>query len=111
VATAKGVVLVPLKDIVAVLGADDYVELRLRGGQALLHAARLDRLQARLPASFIRAQRSAIVNLAHVERLEREGSAWRLHMSEGPLVPVSRSRLPALRDALDEIAVPLRASA
>jgi hypothetical protein len=111
VATAKGVILTPLKDIVAILGADDYVELRLSGGRSLLHAARLDRLNARLPGSFIRVHRSAIANLAHVERLEREGSAWRLHMSEGPPLPVSRSRLAALREALDEPLAPLRATA
>lgn len=111
VATGKGVVLTPLKDIVAIVGADDYAELRLSGGRSLLHAARLERLEAQLPASFVRAHRSAIANLAHVERLEREGAAWRLHMSEGPPLPVSRSRLPALREALDQAAVPLRATA
>lgn len=101
VATARGVELTPLKDIVAILGADDYAELRLAGGRTLLHAARLERLEAQLPARFLRVHRSAIVNLAHVERLERDGARWRLHMSEGPVLAVSRGRLPALRDALD----------
>jgi len=111
VATGKGVVLTPLKDIVAILGADDYAELRLAGGRSLLHAARLERLETQLPPSFVRIHRSAIANLAHVARLEREGASWRLHMTEGLLLPVSRSRLPALRDALDQAAVPLRATA
>jgi hypothetical protein len=111
VATAKGVQLVPLADIVAIVGADDYVELRLRGERGLLHAARLERLEAQLPASFVRVHRSAIANLAHVERLEREGGRWRLHMSEGPPLGVSRSRLGAVREALDQPCVPLRATA
>ncbi len=101
VATAKGVVLTPLSDIVAIVGADDYAELRLKGGRSLLHAARLERLQAQLPPSFLRVHRSAIANLAHVEKLEREGGRWRLHMDEGPPLPVSRARHQALRDALD----------
>jgi DNA-binding LytR/AlgR family response regulator len=42
-----------------------------------------------------------IVNLAQVQRLERDGDRWRLHLSEGAPLPVSRSRQPALREALD----------
>jgi DNA-binding LytR/AlgR family response regulator len=93
--------LTPLKDIVAVLGADDYAELRLAGGRSLLHAARLERLEAQLPASFVRVHRSAIANLAHVHRLERDGHRWRLVMDDGLALPVSRTRLPAVREALD----------
>ena len=111
VATAKGVQLVPLAEIVAVVGADDYVELRLHGHRALLHAARLERLAAQLPPTFLRVHRSAIANLAHVERLERDGSRWRLHLSEGPPLPVSRARLPTVRDALDGAPAPLRVPA
>ena len=110
VASARGVQLVPIREILAAVGADDYVELRLAGGRRLLHATRLERLEAQLPAGFLRIHRSAIANLAHVQRLEREGGRWRLHMAEGPPLPVSRSRLAALREALDEPA-PLRASA
>lgn len=111
VATARGVELTPLRDVVAVLGADDYTELRLVGGRSLLHSARLEGLEAQLPSSFVRIHRSAIANLAHVERLERDGSRWRLQMSNGPALPVSRSRLAALREALDPPPIPLRATA
>lgn len=101
VASARGVELVPIAEILAVVGADDYVELRLAGGRNLLHAARLDGLAAQLPASFLRIHRSAIANLSQVKRLEREGDRWLLHLSEGAPLPVSRSRQPALREALD----------
>lgn len=111
VATARGVVLTPLGDIVAIVGADDYAELRLSGGRSLLHAARLERLAAQLPPSFVRIHRSVIANLEHVERLERDGARWRLHMDEGPPLPVSRSRLPAVREALDPPPPLLRATA
>jgi DNA-binding LytR/AlgR family response regulator len=101
VATGKGVVLTPLAGIVVILGADDYADLRLLGGASLLHAARLDRLEAQLPGFFLRVHRSAIVNLNHVERLEREGGRWRLILAEGLSAPVSRSRVAAVRAALD----------
>jgi len=101
VASARGVQLVPIAEILAVVGADDYVELRLTGGRSLLHAARLDGLASQLPASFLRVHRSVIANLAQVQRLERDGDRWRLHLSEGAPLPVSRSRQPAVREALD----------
>lgn len=102
VASARGVELAPIAEILAVVGADDYVELRMVGGRSLLHAARLDGLTAQLPANFLRIHRSVIANLDHAQRLERDGDRWRLQLSEGPPLPVSRSRQPALREALDE---------
>lgn len=101
VASARGVELVPIAEILAVVGADDYVELRLVGGRSLLHAARLDGLATQLPANFLRVHRSVIANLTQVQRLERDGDRCRLHLSEGPPLPVSRSRQAALREALD----------
>ncbi|MDR7230217.1 DNA-binding LytR/AlgR family response regulator [Caulobacter sp. BE264] len=100
IASARGVELAPIQDILAVVGADDYVELRLVGGRSLLHAARLDALSSQLPANFMRVHRSVIANLAHVQRLERDGDRWRLHLSEGAPLPVSRARQPAVREAL-----------
>lgn len=101
VASSRGVELVPIADILAVVGADDYAELRLAGGRSLLHAARLDGLATQLPANFLRVHRSVIANLAHVQRLERDGDRWRLHLIEGAPLPVSRSRQAVLREALD----------
>lgn len=101
VASARGVELAPIAEILAVVGADDYAELRMVGGRSLLHAARLDGLATQLPPNFLRVHRSVIANLAHARRLERDGDRWRLHLREGPPLPVSRSRQPALREALD----------
>jgi DNA-binding LytR/AlgR family response regulator len=103
VASARGVQLVPLADIVAVVGADDYVELRMNDGRRLLHAARLDRLEDDLPPTFLRIHRSAIANLAHVSGLERDGGRSRLLMHDAPPLPISRNRLPAVREALDTV--------
>lgn len=102
VASSRGVERVPLDAIVAIVGADDYVELRLADGRRLLHAARLDRLDAELPTTFLRVHRSVIANFAHVRGFERDGGRGRLLMAEGSPLPISRNRLPAVRDALDE---------
>ena len=101
VASARGVQLAPLSDIVAIVGADDYVELRMSDGRRLLHAARLDRLENDLPPTFLRIHRSAIANLSHVSGLERDGGRSRLLMRDAPPLPISRNRLPAVREALD----------
>ena len=101
VASSRGVLRVPLAEIVAVVGADDYVELRLAGGRRLLHAARLDRLETELPAGFLRVHRSVIANLAHVQGYERDGGRGRLLVREGEPLPISRNRLRAVRDALE----------
>lgn len=101
VASSRGVQLVPIADIVAVVGADDYVELRLTNGRRMLHAARLDRLEADLPPTFVRTHRSVIANLAHVVGMERQGGQGRLLMHDGAPLPISRKRLSAVRDALD----------
>ncbi len=101
VASSRGVERVPLADIAAVVGADDYVELRLTDGRRLLHAARLDRLEIELPASFVRVHRSVIANLAQVRGFERDGGRGRLLMVDGPSLPISRNRLATVREALD----------
>jgi DNA-binding LytR/AlgR family response regulator len=46
-----------------------------------------------------------IANLSQVQRLERDGDRWWLHLNEGVPLPVSRSRLPALREALEDVPV------
>ncbi len=102
VASSRGVELVPIADIVAVVGADDHVELRLTGDRCLLHTARLDRLETELPAGFLRIHRSVIANLALATGYARDGGRWFLLMQAGAALPVSRRRLPALREALGE---------
>ncbi len=111
VASARGVERVPITQIVAVIGADDYVELRLSGGRSLLHAARLDRLESELPPRFFRAHRSAIANMERVRAMERHGGGWRLVMDEGPPLPISRARASAVRDRIDDAGAPEAARA
>jgi len=100
VASSRGVERVPLTEIVAMVGADDYVELRLTQGRSLLHTARLDRLEKELPTNFLRIHRSVIANLDYVRGIERDGGRSRLLVRESAPVPISRQRLPTVRDAL-----------
>lgn len=100
VVAAGRVELVPISDVVAITGADDYVELHLSSGRRLLHAARLDRLGEQLPDHFVRIHRSSIANLAYVEALERLGRKWRLALSGVEPLTVSGPRLASLRASM-----------
>lgn len=111
VVSSKRVVRVPVADIIAVVGADDYAELRLTDGRHLLHAARLDGLERELPPCFFRVHRSAIANLTHISCLERDGGRHRLCMRDGLTVPVSRNRLATVRDAVEHFTVSTKSDA
>lgn len=100
VTTGRRVMLVPVSDIAAIQGADDYVELVLVDGRRLLHTARLDHLETRLPPTFVRVHRSTIANLAHAEALERDGDASMLKLRTAGPLRVSRSRVAHIRAAL-----------
>ena len=100
IASARGVEIVAISDIVAITGADDYAEVWLADGRRLLHAARLEHLAGELPEQFVRVHRSVIANLACAVALEREGTRWTLRLTSGESVRVSRARLDEIRAAL-----------
>ncbi|MBI1392705.1 MAG: hypothetical protein GC152_08195 [Alphaproteobacteria bacterium] len=101
VATQGGVEFIPTSEISHVSGAGDYVEIHLLDGRQRLHNATLSKLEAELPATFLRVHRSHIVNADHVRSLSREASGvGSLELSTGASVPVSRRVMPAVRGAL-----------
>ncbi len=68
------------------------------------HSERLDQVEARLPSPpFFRIHRSYVVNLNRVLELRSRGNdEWELKMDPpvNKVLPVSRRRLPALRELL-----------
>ncbi len=99
---AKFVVFDP-KDVSAILAKDHYAVL-LVDGRELLADDTLDGVARRLnDDAFVRVHRSAIVNLAFIQELEREGDRKYVAVLKGPgriRVPISRERLPELRQLL-----------
>lgn len=88
------------KEIAALSGAGDYVELRLRDGRNILHNGSLAALETSLPATFLRVHRSHIVNLDEIAELRRTaGALGELRLSNGTIVPVSRRIMPQVRRA------------
>lgn len=93
VRSAGRIQLAPLTQVASLSGADDYVEVALADGRRLLHDVRLDDLEKRLPASFIRVHRSHIVSMDHVKELKRLGGGRQVvELAGGSQIPVSRSR-------------------
>lgn len=93
--------LIPLESVASIQGADNYSEIICINGRRLLHQKTLSRLETLLPDDFIRVHRSHIVNLHHAGALHSsEGSRYELTLSDGRSVPVGRTRVKTLRDAL-----------
>ena len=92
--------MVPLQiaDIEWIKAEGDYVRV-FAGGRAYLVGRTLKELEARLdPAHFVRVHRSALVQTAHIREVRAEGSSrYRVLLSDGTTVIVSRSRAPELK--------------
>lgn len=82
-----------------------YAVLHVRGHNYLLRES-LDSLARRLdPRRFVRAHRSAIVNLAAVREFRRSNDEARLVLGDGTSVPVSRRRRTLITEALRRFAL------
>jgi DNA-binding LytR/AlgR family response regulator len=86
-------------DILHIVARDDHTELFLRNGQSYLDATRMETWERQLPPCFLRTHRSHIANLRLMTGVARRPSGWVLEL-EGVLIPISRSRLDAVRAAL-----------
>ena len=91
----------PAREVEWIAAEGDYVRLHVAGRSYLL-SERLHALEARLdPASFRRVHRSALVQLGRVVGLTHAGAgAWTLTLGSGQVVPIGRTYLPSLREAL-----------
>lgn len=98
---AQGTALVELAQVFWIRADGDYSQLHLPGGRSELHDKSLTALGAVLPPEFVRCHRSHIVNLRHVRSLHAgSGSRYWLVMTCGANVPVGRSYVAGLREAL-----------
>lgn len=101
-ASGRGVVFTPRDEIVALHGADDYVELERSDGRRLLTRKSMRDLAALLGPDFFRIHRSHIVNRAYVEAFRAlPGSRYRLALNTGQSLPVGRARAPAVKNWLN----------
>ena len=95
------IVVVNVDDVRWIEGSDYYARLHTAGKVHLLRET-LTSLAARLDsARFMRVHRSAIINLAQVQRVEAgERGAGTVVLSTGERIPVTAERRPALEARL-----------
>lgn len=97
-AEGKAARFVRVRNIVCLRGAGDYANIVLEGGKELLSSRPLKEWEERLPSkSFVRVHRAAIVNLDHVDRVERTGDESYCVLLRGGTEPVPMSRRYAAR--------------
>lgn len=97
-----GIVFAPLADIVALHGADDYVEIELNCGKRLLTRKNMHDLELMLGADFFRIHRSHIANRRYVSEFRAQsGSRYQLILSTGAALPAGRARVDELKRWLD----------
>jgi two-component system LytT family response regulator len=94
----RRMVPIALADIVWIKAEDDYARVHA-GGRSYLVGRTLKELEHRLdPERFVRIHRSAIVQTSHIrEVIAEDGSRFRLCLSDGTHVIVSRARAVELR--------------
>jgi two-component system LytT family response regulator len=94
----RRLVPIAIADIVYVKAEDDYARV-FANGRSYLVGRPLKEIEARLdPARFVRIHRSVIIHLPHVrEVVPQGGNRYRLSLSDGTRVIVSRTRGAELR--------------
>lgn len=96
---------VRLDEICWIAAADDYTEVQLAGGDALLSALTMRDWEARLPVAadgFARIHRSTIVGLRHVVELRHSAAGAQVSVrGGGPALRVARTYLAALKALLE----------
>ena len=108
VSTATGEQIIETADIEWIEADNYYAVLHCHGTRYMLRES-LDSLGRRLdPRHFVRAHRSAIVNLAAVREFRRLGDEPSLVLADGTAVPVSRRRRTLITEALGRFALAVR---
>jgi len=84
--------VIPLDEVEYVEAQADYVAFR-HAGRDHLKAQRISELESQLdPRQFVRVHRSFIVNLRHLQAVERtESNGYAVRVQSGRRLPVSRS--------------------
>lgn len=90
-------ILVPVKDVLYIQGADKYSEVVLHDGHRELHDKNLERLHAVLPLDFKHIHKSYLVRMSAVARINvLGGSQYEAELRNGLRLPVGRTYYPSL---------------
>ncbi len=101
VKTGTKIDVVPVETIVKIEAQDDYVEIHTPGKRYLKNDT-MNYLEKVLPSNiFSRVHRSHIINLNHIEKIEKYGKeSYIVKLKDGSTVNVSKSRIKDLKNQL-----------
>ena len=95
--------MLTISEIVSIQGAGNYSEIKLASGDSVLDDRPLKELLTLLPASFIRAHRSHLVNLNEIRELRSLGGGkYELLLNHDQRCPLSRTHVREVREKLDQ---------
>lgn len=99
--TGSKIDVVPVIDVIRIEALDDYVEIFTRD-KKYLKKETMNYLENSLPQEvFIRVHRSNIINVNHIEKIERYGKeSYLVILKDGSKVNVSKSRIKDLKTQL-----------
>lgn len=97
----SGVETLPITDILFFQAADKYSEATLAAGGTKFHGKSLNRLEDILSGDFVRTHKSYLVQRSAIESIKSlEGSRYEVRLRSGQNVPVGRTRIEQVRQAL-----------
>ena len=101
VKTGSRIDVIPVEEIVHIEAQDDYVDIYTPKGK-FLKKETMQFLERKLPKeTFLRVHRSAIVNLNHMDKIEKYGKeSYLVVLKDGSRVNVSKSRIKELKQQL-----------
>ncbi len=101
VKTGTKIDVVPVETIVKIEAQDDYVEIHTADRKYLKNDT-MNYLEKVLPSNtFARVHRSNIINLNHIEKIEKYGKeSYIVKLKDGSTVNVSKSRIKDLKNQL-----------
>ncbi len=101
VKTGSKIDIVPVETIIKLEAQDDYVEIHTAKRKYLKNDT-MNYLEKVLPTNtFIRVHRSHIINLNHINKIEKYGKeSYIVKLNDGSVVNVSKLRIKALKNKL-----------
>ena len=93
--------LIQMKEVLFFKAAGNYVEIHLMDGNMYLLTKSIGKLEQILPPRFVRVHRSYIVDLDRIESYQHAGGGtYRLKMTSGLQLPLSRDRYRELKQLM-----------
>lgn len=102
VKSTKSIDILPVKDIQYMMSQDDYVEINVKG-KKYLKQQRLKYYESALNNNiFVRVHRQYIVNIEHINKLDKYGKeSYLAQLKSGDTITISASGYLKLKEVLD----------